>query len=114
MKGQPGCTHTEIAHTLGNGDKTQQPARDSEGELAAAAAAPPPPPPVLVLVVLLCCCCFTTRDASRSATRHNRLSRFVFFGTHAEASNGTAAVAAAVAVEVAAAAAAAAAAQQQQ
>ena len=71
-KGQPGCTHTEIAHTLGNGDKTQQPARDYEGELAAAAAAPP----LLLLQLLLlccCCCCAATRDASRSTNRHNRL-----------------------------------------
>ena len=35
-------THRKSTHTLGNGDTTQQPARDSEGELAAAAAAPPP------------------------------------------------------------------------
>ena len=60
-------THRKSTHTLGNGDTTQQPARDSEGELAAAAAAPPP------LLMLLCCCCFPTRDASRSTTRLNRL-----------------------------------------
>ena len=42
-------THRQSTHTLGNGDTTQQPARDSEGELAAAAAAPPPPPPLLHL-----------------------------------------------------------------
>ena len=79
-------THT---HTIGNGHITQQPARDSEGELAAAAAAPPPPPPpppplLLLLLLLLCCCCaaavlllycccFSTRDASRGTTRLNRL-----------------------------------------
>ena len=63
-------TQRKSTHTLGNGDTAQQPARDSEGELAAAAAAPPPPPPLLLL---LCCCCFTTRDKSRSTTRHNRL-----------------------------------------
>ena len=85
-------THRKSTHTLGNGDTTQQPARDSEGELAAAAAAPPPPPPpplppppllLLLLLLLLCCCCaagvlllcccFSTRDASRSTTRLNRL-----------------------------------------
>ena len=48
-------THRKSTNTLGNGDTTQQPARDSEGELAAAAAAPAPPPPLLLL--LLCCCC---------------------------------------------------------
>ena len=58
-EGQPGCTHRKSTHTLGNGDTTQQPARNSEGELAAAAAAPPPPPPppLLLLLLLLCCCC---------------------------------------------------------
>ena len=49
-------TQRKSTHTLGNGDTTQQPALDSEGELAAAAAAPPPPPPLLLLL-LLCCCC---------------------------------------------------------
>ena len=50
--------HRKSTHTLGNGDTTQQPARDSEGELAAAAAAlPPPPPPLLLLLLLLLCCC---------------------------------------------------------
>ena len=75
-------THRKSTYTLGNGDTTQQPARDSEGELAAAAAAPPPPPPpllLLLLLLLLCCCCFTTRDASRSTTRHNRLFLVLFF-----------------------------------
>ena len=86
--GQRGTTrthgHRKSTHTLGNGDTTQQPARDSEGELAAAAAAPslppppPPPPPLLLLlpccccaaaVLLLCCCRFLTRDAWRSRTR---------------------------------------------
>ena len=61
-EGQPGCTHTEITHTLGNGDKTQEPAGDYEGELAAVAAVPPPPPPpppllLLLLLLLLRCCC---------------------------------------------------------
>ena len=52
-------THRKSTHTLGNGDTTQQPARDSEGELAAAATAPPPspppppPPPLLLLLLLL-------------------------------------------------------------
>ena len=59
--GQRGTTrihrHRKSTHTLGNGDTTQQPARDSEGELAAAAAAPPPPPPQPPLLLLLCCCC---------------------------------------------------------
>ena len=85
---QDAQTQKEHTHTLGNGDTTQQPARDSEGELAAAAAAPPPLPPppplLLLLLLLLCCCCaaavqllycfcFSTRDASRSTTRLNRL-----------------------------------------
>ena len=69
-EGQPGCTHTERAHTR-SATETQQPAK---GELAAAAAAPPASPPLLLLLLLLlCCCCFTTRDASRSVTRRNRL-----------------------------------------
>ena len=55
--------HTEIAHTLGNGDKTQQPARDYEGELAVAAAAPPP----LLLLLLLLLCCYCAAAASRPA-----------------------------------------------
>ena len=54
----------------------------------------------------------------RCIAEHNpsqqTVSRFVFFGTHAEASNGTAAAAAAAAVATSTAAAAAAAAQQQQ
>jgi len=91
--GQRGTTrmhrHRKSTHTLGNGDTTQQPARDSEGELAAAAlprrrhrrrrrccccccccccAAA-----VLLLCCCFCCCCFSTRDASRSTTRLNRL-----------------------------------------
>ena len=57
-EGQPEVhTHRKSTHTLGNGDTTQQPARDSEGELAAAAAAAPPPPPPLLLLLLLCCYC---------------------------------------------------------
>ena len=54
--------HTE--HTLGNGDTTQQPARDSRRELAATAAATPPALLLLmlmllmlVLMLLLCCSC---------------------------------------------------------
>ena len=65
-------THRKSTNTLGNGDTTQQPARDSVGELAAAAAAPPPPPPpppplllLLLLLLLLCCCCAAA--ASRPA-----------------------------------------------
>ena len=50
-------THRKSTHTLGNGDTTQQPARNSEGELAAAAAAPPPPLPLLLLLLLLLLCC---------------------------------------------------------
>ena len=52
-------THRKSTHTLGNGDTTQPPAGDSEGELAVAAAAPPPPPPPPppLLLLLLCCCC---------------------------------------------------------
>ena len=112
-------THRKSTHTFGNGDTTQQPARDPEGELAVAAAAPPPPPLLLLLLLLLlcccccccccycCCCCFTARDASRSTTRHNRLFLvFLFFGTHAGASNGTAAAAAAAEAATTAAAAA--------
>ena len=93
-------THRKSTHTLGNGDTTQQPARDSEGELAAAAAA-------AAAVLLLCCCCAAA--ASRPALHRGAqpvstdVSRYVFFGTHAGASNGTAAAAAAVAVAVAAA-----------
>ena len=48
------------AHTPGNGDTTQQPARDSEGELAAAAAAA-----AAAAVLLLCYCCAAA--ASRPA-----------------------------------------------
>ena len=91
--GQPGCTHTEIAHTLGNGDKTQHPARDYEGELAAAAAAPPP---LLLLLLLL----HDPRCIAVHKPSQQTVSRFVFFGTHAEASNGTTAAAAAAAVAV--------------
>ena len=98
-------THSKSTHTLGNGDTTQQPAQDSEGELAAAAAAPPPPPPPLVLVLLLLHDprCIAERNPSQQT-----VSRFAFFGRHAGASIGTAAAA------VVATAAAAAAEQQQQ
>ena len=75
--------HRKSTHTLGNGDTTQQPARDSEGELTAAAAAPPPPPPplplLLLLLVVLCCCCAAAvlllllDPRSRNTTRLNRL-----------------------------------------
>ena len=96
-------THRKSTHTLGNGDTTQQPARESGGELVAAAAA-------AVLLLLL-------RDP-RCIAEHNpsqqTVSRFVFFGTHAEASNGTAAAAAATTTAAAAAVATAAAAAQQQ
>ena len=100
--------HRKSTRTLGNRDTTQQPARDSEGELAAAAAAPPPPPPppplllLLLLLVLLCCCCTAAvllllldprRDAEHNPSQQT-VSRFVFYGTHAGASNGTAAAAA--------------------
>ena len=71
-------THRKSTHTLGNGDTTQQPARDSEGELAAAAAAPPPL--LLLLLLLLCCCCAAAvllllhdPRSSRGTTRLNRL-----------------------------------------
>ena len=58
-------TRRKSTHTLGNGDTTQQPARDSEGELAAAAAAAAAAPAAAaaaaaaaaVLLLLLCCCC---------------------------------------------------------
>ena len=87
QRGKTRSTHTQKEHTLGNGDTTQRPARDSEGELVVAAAAPPPPPPPPLLLLLCCCCCcccaaavlllccwcFTTRDASRSTSRLNRL-----------------------------------------
>ena len=115
--GQRGTTrihrHRKSTHTLGNGDTTQQPARDSEGELAAAAAAPPPPPPppllLLLLLLLLCCCCVAAVLLllllllldPRCIAEHNpsqqTVSRFVFYGTHSGASNGTAAAAAVVA-----------------
>ena len=46
---ETGCTTQHIKHTLGNGgDTTQQPTRDSKGELADAAAVPPPPLPLLL------------------------------------------------------------------
>ena len=91
-------THRKSTHTLGNGDITQQPARDSEGELAAAAAAPPPPPPPLLLLLLHDPRCIAEHNPSQQT-----VSRFVFFGTHAGASNGTAAAAAAVVATAAAA-----------
>jgi len=60
---------------------------------------------VLLLCCCFCCCCFSTRDASRSTTRLNRLFLVLcFYGTHAGASNGTAAAAAVVATAAAAAA----------
>ena len=122
--GQRGTTrihrHRKSTHTLGNGDTTQQPARDSEGELAAAAATPPPPPPppllLLLLLLLLCCCCVAAVLLllllllldPRCIAEHNpsqqTVSRFVFYGAHAGASNGTAAAAAVVATAAAAAA----------
>ena len=123
---QDAHTQRNSTHTLGNGDETQQPARDYKRALAAAAAAPPPPPPLLLLLLLLlplCCCAVLLLHDPRRIAEHNpsqqTVSRFVFFGTHAEASNGTAAAAAAAAATAAAAAvataaAAAAAAQQQQ
>ena len=102
-------THSKSTHTLSNGDTTQQPARDSEGELAAAAAAPPPPPPPLLLMLLCCCCAAVVLlllHDPRCIAEHNPsqqiVSRFVFFGTHAGASNGTAAAAAVVATAAAA------------
>ena len=60
-----------------------------------------------------CCCCATTvllllhdpRCIAEHKPSQQTVSRFVFFGTHAEASNGTGAAAAAAAVAVAAAAA---------
>ena len=69
-KEQPGCTHTEIAHTRQRRQNTTASPRLRRGagrcccSAAAAAAA---------AVLLLSCCCFTTRDASRSTNRHNRL-----------------------------------------
>ena len=94
--------HRNSTHTLGNEDTTKQPARDSEGELAAAAAAPPPPPPppppllLLLLLLLLCCCCAAAVLLllldPRCIAEHNpsqqTVSRFMFYGTHAGASNG--------------------------
>ena len=85
--------HRKSTHTLGNGDTTQQPAQDSEGEPAAAAAAPPPPPPppplllLLLLLLLLCCCCAAAvlllLHDPRCIAEHNpsqhTVSRFVFF-----------------------------------
>ena len=71
--------HIQTENTLGYGHTTQQPARDSEGELAAAADA-----------VLL--------HDQRCIAEHRRsqqtVSCFVFFGTRAGASNGPAAAAA--------------------
>ena len=123
--GQRGTTrmhrHRKRTHTLGNGDTTQQPARDSEGGLAAAAAAPPPPPPPPLLLLLLCCCAAVVLlllHDPRCIAEHNpsqqTVSRFVFFGTHAGASNGTTAATAEAATTAAAAGTTAAAAAQQQ
>ena len=92
--------HRNGIHRLGNGDKTQQPARDYKGELAAAAA---------VLLLPHDPRCIAEHNPSQQT-----FSRFVIFGTHAEASNGTAAAAAAGAAAAAVATAAAATAQQQQ
>ena len=46
-EGQPGCTHTERAHTR-SATETQH---NSQPET------PPPPPPPPPLLLLLCCCC---------------------------------------------------------
>ena len=89
--------------------------------VAGPATAAVPPPPLLLLqllLLLLCCYCAATvllplhdpRCIAEHKPSQQTVSRFVFFGRLAEASNGTAAAAAAVAVAVAAAAAA----QQQQ
>ena len=83
-EGQPGCTHRKSTHTLGNGETTQQPARDSEAELAAAAAA------AAAMLQLHDPRCIAEHNPSQQT-----VSRFVFLGTHAGASNGTAAAAAA-------------------
>ena len=108
-------THRISTHTRQR-RQIQQPARGYEGELAAAAAAPPPPPPPLLLLLLCCCCAAVVLlllHDPRCIAEHNpsqqTVSRFVFFGTHAGASNGTAEAAAVVATVAAAAAA-----QQQQ
>ena len=81
-------THRKSTHTLINGDTTQQPARDSEGELAAAVAAPPPPPPPPppLLLLLLCCCCAAVvllllhdpRCIAEHKPSQQTVSRFVF------------------------------------
>ena len=84
--------HRNGIHRLGNGDKTQQPARDYKGELAAAAA---------VLLLPHDPRCIAEHNPSQQT-----FSRFVIFGTHADASNGTAVAAAAAAAAVATAAAA--------
>ena len=97
-------THRKSTHTLGNRDTTQQPeagrccCRAAATAAAAAAAA----------VLLLCCCCAAA--ASRPSMHRGAQPvstdcfSFVFFGTHAGASNGTAAAAAAAVLATAAAA----------
>ena len=75
----------------------QPPIRAPATATAAAAAAAA----VLLLLLLL----HDPRCIAEHKPSQQTVSRFVFFGTYAEASNGTAAAAAAVAVAVAAAAA---------
>ena len=55
--------HTEIAHT----HSATETKHNSQPETTKGSW------PLLLLLLLLCCCCFTTRDASRSTTRHNIL-----------------------------------------
>ena len=56
-------THTEGAHTR-SATETQH---NSQPETPTGSW------PLLLLLCSLCCCCFTTRDASRSTSRLNRL-----------------------------------------
>ena len=68
-KGERRCTHTDRAHTR----SAQETLDNSQPETLKGSWS-------LLLLLLLCCCCFTIRDASRSATRHNRLILvFCFF-----------------------------------
>ena len=111
-KGQPGCTHTEIAHTHSETEiKHNSQPETTKGSWTLLLPRRRHRRRRRCCCCLLLCCCLI--HDPRCIAEHNpsqqTVSHFVFFGTHAEASNGTAAAAAA-----AVAAAAAAAAQQQQ
>ena len=116
-------THTERAHARQWRHNTKASPRLRRGagrcccRAATAAAAAAAAATVLLLLLLLCCCCAAVvllvlhdpRCIAEHKPSQQTVSRFVFFGTHAGASNGTAEAAAVVATVAAAAAA-----QQQQ